>query len=98
MKQFIKYPISAFFTSITHAENTIFIHLLQLHYRYCGSDYDKPFFITDRNLSSITSCSTKTIWKAKKSLLSSHLVEFTIGDGNKTWYKILSPNGHGRPK
>lgn len=93
MKQFLKYPVHAFLSSISHAERTIFIHLLLLHFRHCSGDYSKEFYITDRNLSSVSGCSTKSVWKAKKSLSSSMLIEFSLGEGNKTFYKILSPNG-----
>jgi len=93
MKQFIKFPIIAFICDLSHAERSIYLYLLRLHFQFTGSDYSKDFYVTDRHLSSFTGCSTESIWRAKKSLKNSGLIDFRIGDGNKTFYKILSGNG-----
>ena len=90
---FIKYPVSAFFTNLTKADHTIFLHLLHYHFQFCSGKYDRSFYMTDRDLASLTSCSLDTIWKAKKRLVKYKCLTFEIGPKNRTYYTILSPNG-----
>jgi len=91
--QFIKYPVDAFSSSLSHADKTIFLHLLLRHFHFCRGDYSVSFYVTDRDLSEISGCSTRSIWKSKFRLKDSGLITFEIGDKNKTFYKICSDNG-----
>ncbi len=89
---FIKYPAKAFFHSLSHAENSIYLKLLFHHFRFCSGDYSRNFYMTDRDLSSLTGCSLSTVWLAKKSLTKHNLINFEIGPKNRTYYSII-PNG-----
>jgi len=93
MKPFIKYPVDAFLFTTSHAERTILLNLLKMHFQFCGLDYHKEFYITDRDLSEITGCSTRTVWKTKNTLSSSGLISFKVGPDNKTHYKMICLNG-----
>lgn len=94
MKHFVRYPVSAFLTNISPIERSIFLQLLFQHFHICGKDYSKEFYITDRFLAELCHCSTESIWRAKNSLSSAGLLSFRVGPGNKTFYSIISGNGH----
>ena len=87
---FIIVPAECFDGDLTHADRTILFQLCLLCFRFVGSQHDKEFFCTDRDLASLTGTSTKTVYYAKKNLRSAGLISFEIGTGNKTYYKIPS--------
>jgi hypothetical protein len=90
---FIKYPLTAISSDLSHTDQIIFLKLLFFHFRFCHSDYDIPLHFTDRDLASVSLCSTSSIWKAKKNLSAAGLIKFEIGRKNRTYYTIISPNG-----
>lgn len=87
---YFKFPVRALAEGLSLGETRIYVFLLHHHFRYCRSDYKKDFYVTDRSLSQITGCSTKTVYLSKLSLARKRLIEFTRGIGNKTHYKILN--------
>ncbi|MBA7572487.1 hypothetical protein ES708_14267 [subsurface metagenome] len=91
---FLRYPIRSLQCDLTHAEHTVYRHLLLRFFRYCRGDYDSFFYITNRDLSVISGCSVDTIWKAKKHLKDSGLIDYFIGDKNRTYYQIIEGNGN----
>jgi len=90
---FIKYPTNSFASALSHADRTIYLHLLLRHFNYCRNNYDLSFYLTDRDLAEVSGCSLDTVWKSKKHLRDSRLISFEIGPKNKTYYKIISGNG-----
>ena len=86
---FIRYPAGAFAAELTHADRTVFLFLLSKHFSFCRSDYESSFYITDRDLATVSNCSLYTVWKAKHRLRDSGLIEFFRGEKNKTYYKII---------
>jgi len=94
--RFLKYPTSALLTDISPVENRVFLQLLFNHFRRCGSDYDREFYISDRDLADVSGCCHKSVWKAKNSLRNNKLIDFYTGFKNITHYKILSPNGNNK--
>lgn len=86
--RFIKYPYPAFHSGLNHAEKSIFLVLCEYYFRHCyGKDRD-TFYLTDRTLASLSSCSTHTVWRAKTHLKSLNLIDYSRGESNKTWYTI----------
>ena len=85
---FFKYPISALAAGLSHCEMSIYTHLLQHHFHFCRGDYSLEFFITDRNLASISGCSNRSIYFAKLSLADKGLIVYRRGPRNTTYYKI----------
>jgi len=92
MSYFLRYPVRALACELSKSDHKIFLHLLLYHFNKCRGDYEKEFFLTDRDLSSLSGCSLRTIWLAKKKLSSTHLISFYVGLKNKTYYKILIDN------
>lgn len=88
-----KFPESALMSGLSHATNRVFLTLLQYHFHAAHGKYDEQFYLTDRDLSRVTGCSLRTIWKAKKFLKISNLIDYRVGFKNRTYYSILSPNG-----
>jgi len=86
--RFLQIPYEVLITDLTHAERTILLWLSNHHFQFCQRDFEKEFFITDRDLSNISSCSTRTVYKAKRKLSALGIVEFRIGPKNKTHYKL----------
>lgn len=91
--KFLRYPVSSLIEPLSHADHTVLRQLLLYHYRFCRGDYEAFFYLTDRDLSKVTGCSTSTIWQAKKKLRTCGLIDFFIGDKNRTYYKLIAPNG-----
>ena len=91
--KFIMYPIRSLTCSLSHAEHSVFRHLLYRFYRHCRGDYDSFFYITNRDLAIHCRCSVDTIWKAKIHLKDSGLIDYFVGDKNRTFYKIIEGNG-----
>ena len=89
---FIKYPTRAFLSTLAHADQTIYLHLLFRHFHFCSNDYNRSFYFSNRDLAKIAGCSLDTIWKSKKRLRDSGLIVFWRGDKNRTYYKIISDN------
>lgn len=87
---FIIVPANCFDNNITHADRTILFQLCLLCFQFAGSQHDKEFYCTDRDLASLTGTSTKTVYFAKKNLSSAGLITYERGLGNKTFYKIPS--------
>lgn len=85
---YFKYPINALSSGLSHAEGTIFTHLLHRHFRFCRGDYSQEFFITDRALASISGCSTRAVYFAKLNLTRKGLISFRRGPRNTTYYLI----------
>jgi len=96
--RFLRFPESALFEFLSPATTTIFLRLIQSHFHLARGEYDRAFYITDRDLSQVSGCSKSTIWKTKKILRDLHLIEFKVGLKNRTYYKILSPNGNNHKK
>ena len=76
---YFKVPISVEFSQLNHTQLSIYIHLLHLHFKFCGSGRQSDFFMTDRALAEMFHSSTKTIWKTKNLLKELHLIDFFIG-------------------
>ena len=93
MSHFLKYPARAFGYQLSSMDKAILLQLLLHHFRFCGSDYDKDFYVTDRDLALVTRCSSRSVWKSKKTLKKFGLIDYFISHGNKTYYKIIFSNG-----
>jgi len=94
---FLRFPERGVQFIYSNSIMRIFLSLLQNHFHHAQGKYDREFFITDRDLSRVTGCSLRTIWKAKKFLRSEKFINFRIGPKNRTYYTILSSNGD-KPK
>jgi len=88
--QFLRLPINIIGENLSKPQTKIYIHLLHHHFRFSHGDYSREFFITDRDLASLTGCSTRTIYLTKLALAKKGIVEYRIGPKNKTHYKILT--------
>ena len=86
---YFKYPLDAIVCDLTHGERTVYIFLLYQHFRYTRGDYEKEFFLTNRDLSKLSFCSLDTVYKAKLKLKELKLIDFHTGSKNRTFYKIL---------
>jgi len=86
---FLKYPKKALTKKLTHADQAVFLQLLRHHDSLRKENYDMPFYVSDRDLALESNTSSSTVWKAKKKLKTLNLIDFTIGIGNKTFYKIM---------
>jgi len=95
---FIKVPVAVFLADLPHASLRVYLHLLLHHFRYCRNDYEKTFYLTDRDLANLSSCSSRTVWLTKNRLKKAGLIDFQTGLKNRTYYKIFSGNGHIQPK
>ena len=93
---FIKFPVDAFLCTLSYSDKSVFLHLLLHHFKRCGGDYNKEFSITDRDLSNVTGCCLDSITKAKKHLTRAGLINYRIGDKNRTFYTVNSHNGKPR--
>jgi len=96
--RFLMFPESALSNFLSPATYTIFLRLLQSHFHLSRGEYDRPFYLTDRDLARVSGCSKSTIWKTKKILRDLNLIDFRVGLKNRTYYKILSPNGNNLKK
>jgi len=86
---FLKYPKKALTKKLTHAEQAVFLQLLRHQDSLRKENYDMPFYISDRDLAEESNTSSSTVWKAKIKLKTLNLIAITLGDGNKTYYKIM---------
>jgi len=86
---FLKYPKKALKKKLTHAEHAVFLQLLRHQDSLRKENYDMPFYVSDRDLALDSNTSKDTVWKAKRKLKKLNLIDFTIGSGNKTFYKIM---------
>jgi hypothetical protein len=75
--------------NLSHAQLSLYINLLYLNHKYCGSGRTDHFFITDRSLATQAHCSTRTVYSTKKYLKKIQLIDYWIGNGNVSSYKIL---------
>lgn len=89
---YIRVPITTVIHQLNHTHLSIYVHLLLLHFRFCGTGRQTTFFITDRALAKLLNSSTSTIYKAKKLLKSLGLIDYSTGEGNVTTYKINFPS------
>jgi len=87
---FIKVPMNFIMLDIHHAILHVYIMLLQQHFIFCGKDYDKEFWITDRDLADICRCSRNTVFRAKKYLKRNDMIVYRKGHKNKTFYKLIT--------
>ena len=86
--KFVRFPSRGLNSGLTHAERSILLNLCQLHFIHCGSDFSKEFYFTDRDLASISKCSTFTIYFAKKKFSDAGILTFSRGEKNITCYKF----------
>ena len=94
---FLRFPEHGISWIPSNATIRVFLSLLQNHFHLARGKYDTEFYITDRDLARVTGCSLRTIWKSKKFLRDQKFIDFRVGHKNRTYYSILSPNGH-KPK
>jgi len=88
---YFKVPIVPELLTLTPAQLTVYIHLLYLNFKFCGSGRQTTFFITDRSLSALSHRSKSVIYFTKKLLKEINLIDYWIGEGNVTTYKIPFP-------
>ena len=88
---YFKVPIVPELLTLSPAQLTVYIHLLYLNFKYCGSGRQTTFFISDRALSSLTHRSKSVIYYTKKILREFKLIDYWTGEGNVTTYKIIFP-------
>ena len=94
---FLRFPETGVSFIYSNATLRVFLSLIQNHFHLAQGKYEKEFYITDRDLSRVTGCSLRTIWKSKKFLRDHKFINFRVGFKNRTYYTILSPNGR-KPK
>lgn len=87
---FIQIPFEVLITDLTHAERTILLWLSNRHFKYCQRDYTKEFFVTDRDLASFASCSTETVYRAKRKLTAMGILTYRVGPKNRTHYTLTA--------
>ena len=85
---FLKYPADAFLHPLSHADRSVYLHLLMCHFTFCRGDYSKEFYITNRDLAIASGCCVRTVLKSKKTLKHFNLIDFNVGYKNKTHYTI----------
>ena len=87
--QFIRLPIKIISENLSKPQTKIYICLIHHHFRFAHGDYSQEFFITDRDLATLSGCSTFSVYYAKLALAKKGIVEYRVGTKNKTHYKIL---------
>jgi len=87
--QFLRLPIKIISENLSKPQTKIYVYLLHHHFRFCHGEYSEEFFFTDRDIASLTGCSTHTVYLTKLALAKKGIIEYRIGPKNKTYYKIL---------
>ena len=87
---YFKIPSISTLCDLRHADVSIFQILCLLCFRYSHGDGNKEFWITDRDLAVRSKTSTKTVFISKRKLKKEGLIDYRIGPGNKTHYRLIS--------
>ena len=86
--KFVRFPAHGLNSGLSHAERSILLNLCMLQFTYCGPYLEREFFITDRDLAYQSKCSTSTVFRAKQKFVQSGILKFSVGEKNKTYYKL----------
>ena len=86
------FRIPSFITicELSHADRSVFEILCLYCFRFAHGNGDKEFWITDRELALKSKSSRETVYFSKRKLKKERLIDFRIGPGNKTHYRLIS--------
>lgn len=86
---YVQIPYSPETINLSHAHRSVLLQLCILRFHFVGTKKHKEFHCTDRALAASCSCSTRTVYLAKKKLKELKFINFFIGPRNTTYYEIL---------
>jgi len=87
---YFRIPSHITISELSHADRSVFEILCLYCFRFAHGDGSKEFWITDRDLSQKSKTSSSTIYFSKRKLKKERLIDFRIGPGNKTHYRLIS--------
>jgi len=87
---YFRIPSHITICALSHADRSIFEILCLLCFRFTHGDGNQEFWITDRELATKSKTSRGHIVYSKLQLKKEGLIDFRIGPGNKTHYRLIS--------